>query len=139
MQEEALRTLIRDAGFRATRPRIAFLRALADSTAPRSVADIVARMGKRADIVTAYRIADSFEKAGLLTRVELRAGKAYFEFARGSHHHHIVCTDCGTVEDIDVCVPEKMTREITKDSKRFTHITAHALEFFGTCKTCTYA
>lgn len=132
-------SVIRNAGFRATRPRIAFLRAILDSRAPQSVADIAAQIGKNADLVTTYRIADAFEKAGLLSRVELRSGKVHYEFAHRTHHHHIVCTDCGTVEDVDVCLPEQVTRTVTSESQQFTKITAHALEFFGTCKSCTYA
>jgi Fur family ferric uptake transcriptional regulator len=139
MDDNTVSSVIRTAGFRATRPRIDFLRTVVDAAMPLSVADIAVRMSKHADLVTAYRIADSFEKAGLLTRVELRAGKAHYEFAHRSHHHHIVCTDCGTVEDVDVCVPATITRSVKRSSKQFNQINAHALEFFGTCTSCTYA
>ncbi len=139
MLVEQIKKAIQTAGFRATKSRVAFLEMLEKSRKPLSIADISDALGTKADLVTVYRIAESFEKAGLVSRVEMRAGKVHYEFAHGKHHHHIVCTDCGTVEDVDVCLPGSVTRIMSKKSKSFSTITSHALEFFGTCKNCTYA
>lgn len=136
MQRAALEDRIRKAGFRATKPRVEFLALLSAHESPASVQELADKA--HADMVTFYRIAESFEVAGLIQRVDLRTGSALYEIA-GTHHHHVVCTDCGVVEDVDVCLPERLTRAVAEESKSFTNITSHALEFFGTCKKCTYA
>lgn len=136
MSVEQLKKTIQAAGFRATKSRVAFLAMLGEARRPLSVSDISAALGSKADLVTVYRISESFERAGLVTRVEMRAGKVYYESAHGAHHHHIVCTQCGDVEDINVCVPQSFTQSLITKSKSFNQITSHALEFFGRCKTC---
>lgn len=136
MNEKALKEQIREAGFRATRPRIEFLRAMRESGTPLAVADITAKIGANVDLVTVYRIAETFEKAGLITRVELRAGKVMYEFAGGPHHHHITCTDCGRVEDVEVCLPQVLSSAVSQGSRAFASVASHSLEFFGTCKKC---
>ncbi len=137
MIDTELKQVVRDAGFRATKPRLAFLATLAASEVPLPVSDIAERLGKKADLVTVYRIAESFEKAGIISRVELRAGKVCYEFTEpGHHHHHIVCTDCGAVEDVDACISDTFARSVAKESRFFNQINSHALEFFGTCTNC---
>lgn len=139
MTELDIKKALRDAGFRATKPRISFLETISGAKKPLSIADIADRLTGKADFVTAYRIAESFERAGLIRHVDLRAGKAFYEFSDRAHHHHIVCTDCGKIEDVETCVPEVVSRSVVAQSRSFTSITSHALEFFGVCKTCVYA
>lgn len=125
---------IRAAGFRATSPRIAFLDTLSASKYPLSIHDLAAML-KKIDRVTLYRIAQSFENAGLISRVDLRTGKTLYESSK-EHHHHIVCTDCGIIEDVDVCLPPKISEAVTGKSREFSRIRSHSLEFFGTCEKC---
>ncbi len=140
MDASRIASSIKAAGFRATRPRIAFLSALARATEPLSIADVGSTLKKeKIDTVTLYRIAESFEHAGLIARIDLRQGKVLYEFIGGEHHHHIICTDCGTIEDVETCLPDKLTAAVVEKSRTFTSINSHALEFFGTCKECSYA
>jgi len=53
-----------------------------------------------------------------------------------SHHHHIVCEQCGALEDIENCNQVSLQKEILKHSKSFKVINSHSLEFFGICKNC---
>lgn len=128
---------IRTAGFRATVQRTAFLLALSRARYPIGIAEIaVALKSERIDQVTLYRIADSFEKTGLITRVDLRAGKVLYEYAGRAHHHHITCVDCGRIEDIEACVSAATSSAFLSRSNNFKTVSAHMLEFFGTCKQC---
>jgi len=55
----------------------------------------------RSDIglATVYRVLTQFEQAGLLTRSNFESGKAVYELNEGQHHDHLVCLDCGRVEE----------------------------------------
>ena len=50
-------------------------------------------------LATVYRVLTQFEQAGLLERHFFESGKAVFEINRGNHHDHLVCIDCGRVEE----------------------------------------
>jgi Fe2+ or Zn2+ uptake regulation protein len=74
------------------------------------------------------------EQLGLLRKVYLQGKSDLFESAL-HHHHHIVCTSCGTIEDFELCDLEKTTNHILSKSS-FSSITSHTLELFGVCKKC---
>ena len=90
------------------------------------------------DLVTVYRTLASFEKAGIVKRVDLRADAVLYEL-NDEHHHHIVCTNCGTVEDFELCDMEALTKKIAQKSKHFKTIQEHTLELFGICTQCVTA
>src|SRR5258708_12931196 len=50
-------------------------------------------------LATVYRVLTQFEQAGLLSRSNFESGKAVFELNEGTHHDHLVCLDCGLVEE----------------------------------------
>lgn len=138
MQEkDGTMELLRAAGLRATTPRLRVLSILEESTYPLSVADIGNALKRpRVDQVTIYRTLETFVQAGLVQHVELHQGRSFFELATREHHHHLVCRQCGRVEDIEGCGLEKIEQSVAKKSKEFVAISSHALEFFGDCKAC---
>lgn len=125
--------VLRRAGVRQTPLRSRIFRVFECAERP-LCADDVRRMCRGLDKVTVYRTIDSFVAAGLLVPVVLESGKAHFERAR-EHHHHIVCTDCGVIEDVHV--PHRgIERAALSHSRAFNRISRHSLEFFGTCDSC---
>ena len=50
-------------------------------------------------LATVYRVLTQFEQAGILSRSHFESGKAVFELNEGKHHDHLVCLDCGRVEE----------------------------------------
>lgn len=132
---ETLEKSIRNAGLRATRQRTELLRILTDASGPQSVEELTLSARGVFDMVTAYRMLDAFVSVGIARRIELAQGRALYEIV-GEHHHHIVCTTCGRIEDIQVCLPETAYRDILKQTT-FTTINTHALEYFGVCARCT--
>lgn len=131
-----MKELLRNAGYKATPGRLALLEFLRKSKKPMSVAKIVHGLrGKKIDQVTAYRAIEALEKIGLVRKVDLRHGHADYEFA-ADDHHHLICAQCGRIEDFQDCGSDILARKILRKSKVFSKINRHSLEFFGTCKAC---
>ncbi|MDB5224596.1 MAG: ferric uptake regulator, Fur family [Candidatus Adlerbacteria bacterium] len=87
--------------------------------------------------VTLYRALEALEAADIVQRVDLQHRHAHYEMSK-THHHHAVCTSCGTVENIHSDELEEMIQKVGKKVSRFT-LSAHSLELFGSCNTCVTA
>lgn len=129
--------VLKEYDLKATKPRELILAALGAERRPYNAQELFETLSKKHDIdlVTIYRTLASFEKAGLAKRVDLRQDAVAYELA-GEHHHHIVCTECGTVEDFELCDMEAVTKKVVAKSKRFTAVREHTLELFGVCDSC---
>lgn len=129
------RETLRRHGFRVTRGRIQILAALAAIGKPATVTQLQRRLSL--DPVTLYRALQSFVAVGIVRKVEFGHGHAHFEIALDSaHHHHIVCTNCSRIEDVDVCLDTTIEKRVLAHSANFKRVNEHALEFFGLCRAC---
>ena len=89
------------------------------------------------DLATIYRSMHLLEKMGMVKRFDFGDGAARFELVGENddgHHHHLVCTNCSEVVEIEECFPEKIEKKIAAKNK-FKAVT-HKLEFFGICPDC---
>jgi Fe2+ or Zn2+ uptake regulation protein len=128
---------LKEKGYRVTPGRIRLLQILKGATKPMSVRDILKRAkGDFLDQVTLYRAIESFSKKGLVTRVDLNQASAHYEYV-GKHHHHVVCTGCGIVEDFSDMLCNSVVKKATKKSSSFKTINSHSLELFGLCTNCS--
>lgn len=86
------------------------------------------------DLATVYRSLHLLEDMGLVVRYDFGDGVARFEVAREGHHHHLVCTACSRIVEIDQCLASEWDERLARESgfKRVTH----KLEFFGLCPEC---
>jgi Fur family ferric uptake transcriptional regulator len=82
-------------------------------------------------LATVYRVLTQFEQAGLLERHYFESGKAVFELNEGKHHDHLVCMQCGKVEEFYDAEIEKRQTKIAKE--RGFAITEHALYLYADC------
>jgi Fur family ferric uptake transcriptional regulator len=82
-------------------------------------------------LATVYRVLTQFESAGLVTRHHFEGGTAVFELNEGEHHDHIVCVDCGRVEEFTDDSIEDRQREIA--SRLGFEISDHSLTLHGHC------
>lgn len=103
--------MIREAGLRLTRPRVAVLQVLQKSSTPLSHGDLVDALGGEGyDRVTLFRNLNDLAEAGLVTRTDLGDRTWRFELKRGGSEHgihpHFTCSDCGTVS----CLPDDSVR-----------------------------
>lgn len=138
--EQALERL-KEAGLKITRPRQALLKAIAQFNAPFSAEDLFNASKKvlkkpNCDLVTVYRSLAAFEDIDLVSRVELGDGVVRYEMASfdGTHHHHIVCTQCRKVEPVKDCAIRGEEKILSKMG--YTRV-SHRLEFFGLCPECS--
>lgn len=129
--------ILRKQGLKATPTRLAVMQALSNCSTPLSIQDILEKVGKeRMDQVTAYRILHTLDEVGVVRKIDLRQNRAYYELVPQTDHHHIICTECGKMEDVEGCVVDDMLQSTLKKSKQFTRFTKHSFEIFGVCKEC---
>ncbi len=127
---------LRKVGLKVTLPRIKILEILG-TTQPRhmSAEDIYKHLLESHEdigLATVYRVLTQFEAAGLVTRHHFEGATAVFELNEGDHHDHIVCLDCGRVEEFMDAGIEERQRSVA--SKLQFEIQDHAMILYGRCK-----
>lgn len=128
--------LLKTAGLKSTRPRLALLEAMSRFHAPFSTEDLHKSVQKSGfDLVTVYRSLATFSELSIVHRVDLGDGIVRYELASadGSHHHHFICKSCQKVEPLDSC--EIQAQEKRLRDQGYTGL-SHRLEFFGFCPDC---
>ncbi len=131
-----LKALLHSSGFKVTPKRLKLLELLQIESKPLTVLEIQKKLRNVPDTVTLYRALEAFVSKGIIRRVDLGHSHAHYEFATGSHHHHLVCTNCARVEDVAVCLGPSVEKKVLAQSAHFKNINQHALEFFGLCRAC---
>ncbi len=126
---------LRNMGLKATLPRLKVLDLFQNSTQRHMSAEDVYKLllNENADVglATVYRVLTQFEQAGLLVRHHFESGKAVFELNEGNHHDHLVCLQCGKVEEFYDPEIEKRQIKIAKD--RGFNIHDHSLYLYADC------
>ncbi|MBS3799637.1 MAG: ferric iron uptake transcriptional regulator [Thioalkalivibrio sp.] len=126
---------LKKAGLKITLPRMKILEILETSETRHLTAEAIYRelidAGEEIGLATVYRVLTQFEAAGLVCRLHLEGNQAVFELERGGHHDHIVCNQCGRVEEFFDETIENRQREIAGEHG-FT-IKDHALVLYGDC------
>lgn len=128
-------SLLHDKKVRLTTSRAAIIDLIYKSQAPVSAPEILQRLAKnnlKVNKTTVYRELAFLVKNGIACEVYLSPELVHYESALLPHHHHLVCDNCGSVEEISV--DESILAGIMKKS-RFT-IKRHTMEFFGLCPRC---
>ncbi len=96
-------TYLKSAGLKSTLPRLKVLSLFENSKERHLSAEEVYKQllasGDDVGLATVYRVLAQFEQAGLLVRHHFEGGKSVFELNQGKHHDHIVCLQCGHVEE----------------------------------------
>ncbi len=133
---------LKKAGLKATLPRLRILEIL-EGTPHRHVSaeDVYKQLldsGEDVGLATVYRVLTQFEAAGLVTRHHFEGGQAVFEINQGHHHDHIVCLQCGRIEEFVDEVIEQRQRDIVKRSGF--DLADHSLVLYGSCRknNCPY-
>ena len=122
-------------GLKATLPRLKILELFQAGKQRHMTAEDVYRvlLADDADIglATVYRVLMQFEQAGILKRNNFEAGKAVFEINEGTHHDHLVCLDCGRVEEFFDADIESRQHQVA--SERGFRLQDHALSLYAHC------
>lgn len=83
---------------------------------------------------TVFRSVEKMVDAGLLNRIEFADGTHHYRVCGGDHHHHLTCTQCHKVVEVDLCLPAEQLAKIG-DQTDFA-IEGHSLTLFGRCANC---
>ena len=127
---------LRRVGLKVTHPRMRILELL-EGIQPQhhlTAEDIYRHLLENGDeigLATVYRVLMQFEQAGLLSRHHFEAGKAVYELREDEHHDHLVCLDCGHVEEFHDPEIEKRQTAVAK-ARGFT-LVDHALSLYAHC------
>ena len=128
-------TDLKTIGLKATLPRLRILELFEKSNvrhlAAEDVYKILLKEGTDTGLATVYRVLTQFEQAGLLVRHHFESGKAVFELNQGGHHDHLVCIQCGRVEEFYDEAIEKRQTAVAKE-RGFT-IHEHSLHLYVDC------
>jgi Fur family ferric uptake transcriptional regulator len=133
---------LKNSGLKATLPRIKVLEVFQKTRQRHMSAEDVFKvlLAEDADVglATVYRVLMQFEQAGILSRTHFETGKAVFELNEGKHHDHLVCMDCGRVEEFYDAEIEKRQKSIALT--RGFELQDHALALYAACtkKNCVY-
>jgi Fur family ferric uptake transcriptional regulator len=133
---------LKESGLKATLPRRKILELFESSKVRHLSAEDVYKtlMSEGIDVglATVYRVLTQFEQAGLLTRQNFEHGKAVFELNQGGHHDHLVCLQCGRVEEFYDPDIERRQTEVARQRGFALH--GHSLALYADCtkKDCPH-
>ena len=126
---------LKSSGLKATLPRIRILEVFQKTERRHMTAEDVYKAlladGSDIGLATVYRVLMQFEQAGLLSRNHFETGKSVFELNEGKHHDHLVCLDCGRVEEF--FDPEIEARQRAVAQSRGFELQEHALSLYAAC------
>jgi Fe2+ or Zn2+ uptake regulation protein len=127
-------------GQRYTRNRRALVEILRDTKQPQAIPDIL-RAKPELPQSSAYRNLTVLERSHVVRRVITGEDFAHFELVEDltQHHHHLVCSNCGRVEDVEISSGLEQNMEhaldAVADQAGFTTV-SHRLDLVGTCRNC---
>ncbi|HET7385893.1 MAG TPA: Fur family transcriptional regulator [Nocardioidaceae bacterium] len=125
-------------GTRPTRQRRAVVSALSASEEFRSaqeIHDVLRHEGENVGLSTVYRTLQALADAGEVDVLRGEDGEASYRRCSTSHHHHLVCRDCGRTVEIEGPTVERWAENVAAEHG-FTDI-GHSVEIFGTCPSCS--
>jgi len=130
---------LKSTGLKVTLPRLKILELFQTAAQRHMTAEDVYRvlLEDHADVglATVYRVLAQFEHADILTRSHFESGKAVYELNEGQHHDHLVCLDCGRVEEFYDAAIERRQNAVALE-KGFV-ISEHALSLYAHCTRAT--
>ena len=136
--EKKIENILRHRGFKITPQRRTILGAITlshEHLTPAAIYERVCQEHSGIGLVTIYRTLEILIKLGLIC--EVHAGdncRSYLMRRPSEHHHHLICSDCGTVIDFVDCDLSKLEQRLSKENGF--KISGHLLEFLGQCRNC---
>jgi Fe2+ or Zn2+ uptake regulation protein len=131
------------AGLRQTRPRRLIAQRLAHYSACRAgfateeLWHQLQQEDPQLGRATLFRAVDVLVDLGLLDRIELGDGTRRYRVCDTGHHHHLICTRCHRIEEIDVCLPENDLEDAAAQAGF--QVERHTLDLYGRCEACQSA
>ncbi|TDT61983.1 Fur family transcriptional regulator [Fonticella tunisiensis] len=138
---EKLKDLLKGEGYKLTPQRRAVLEAMIANEgkhlSTEEIYDVVKKECPEIGLATVYRTIQLLEKMGVVSRVNFDDGCNRYELVHNDEdhrHHHLICSNCGMVEEVEDDLLESIEKEIEK--KYNFYITNHNVQFYGYCSKC---
>jgi Fur family transcriptional regulator, ferric uptake regulator len=96
--------------------------------------DEVLRSTRGVGRATVFRTIKLLLDLNVLCRILLDDGTLHYRMSARGHHHHLVCVQCGRVEDFTDCDVAPLVRKLTSATEY--EIEGHWLEVYGRCQAC---
>ncbi|QCX32732.1 transcriptional repressor [Caloramator sp. E03] len=143
-ENEKLKQRLKTGGYKLTPQRRAVLNVIIDNEgkhlSTEEIYDIVKKECPEIGLATVYRTLQLLEKMGLVCRMNFDDGCNRYELIHEEEdhqHHHLVCINCGNVEEVEGDLLETLEEKI--EQKYDFKITNHSVKFFGYCSKCKYS
>ena len=138
LTEKRIATILKQHGYKLTAQRRAVLNAIAtsrDHLTPAAIYDRVCQEYPSIGLVTIYRTLDILADLRLICEVHSGGNcRSYLMRRPQEHHHHLICSECGTVADFTDCDLTKLANRLSRETGF--KIEGHLLEFSGRCQNC---
>ena len=135
LAEQLLETL-EERGYRSTSPRRAVAQVIANQDKHFTAEDLRGQLPLLGR-ATIFRSLKLLVETGVLCRVLLEDGDLHYQLSHRGHHHHLLCVECGSSQDLLGCDIEELLHQ-TSSSHGF-ELSGHWLEVYGRCRACSSA
>lgn len=140
LHTNSISEMLRDRGLKVTPERKEIVAVLRKQRHPLMIQEIHdALRGVSISQATVYRTLARLVEVGVARCVDFQHGHKHYELVDAKDHHHLICTNCGVVEDVQGCIADKSAKAALQSSSRFSRVTGHSFELFGICKKCDKA
>jgi Fur family transcriptional regulator, ferric uptake regulator len=139
--EKQIASRLEERDIRLTSGRRTIVRSLGLADGPRSASDLFSSIGDSVPLSSIYRSLAVLEDAGVISPHYSTKGVTRYELAEWlmGHHHHLVCVECGQVEDIEIAdeIETQLEAIVETIGKEVSFMPRdHALEIEGLCSKC---
>ena len=124
-------------GGRPTRQRRAIatvMETFDDFRSAQEIHGLLSEQGERVGLSTVYRALQALADADEIDSLRTESGESIYRRCSATHHHHLVCRNCGATVEVEGPVVEKWTRSVAA-AHGYSDV-SHTLEIFGTCNSC---
>jgi len=124
---------LEERGHRTTSPRRAVVNAIAGQNKHFTAEELRGQL-PNVGRATIYRSLRLLVDSGVLCRVLLEEGDLHYQLSHQGHHHHLLCVECGSSQDLLGCDIEDLLQTVSS-AHRF-QLSGHWLEVYGKCHDC---
>jgi len=132
-----IESVLRRHGYKLTPQRRSVVEVISGShehLTPAAIHERVCREHPGLGLVTVYRTLEILAGLGLVCELHTGENRSYLMRRPAEHHHHLICSDCGTVLDFTGCDLSELEERLARDTEF--SIDSHLLEFTGQCPSC---
>ncbi len=140
LTERTVAATLRQHGYKLTPQRRAVMRTIVssqDHLTPASIYEKVHQDHPGIGFVTIYRTLDTLAKLGLICELHAGGSCRSYTISAVGHHHHLICSNCGTVVDFPGFELAEVEQNLSQDTGF--RIDGRLLEFIGLCQACQKA